>query len=73
MIKVIENLSDSDYKKEVLSCTEQSQELLNKLKVSIEESDGLINLDEVVPKIHNIYDDIMYLYLWYETNCRCDG
>ena len=63
MIKILETITEQDYKKDILDYINKTISILNDLENSIKKDSCPIQSDTVSTKIHKIYADIITLSL----------
>lgn len=63
MIKIIEAISETEYKKDISEYISKSLSSLYQIGKSIEKDSYSIPLDDISVRIHNIYADILSIYL----------
>lgn len=63
MIKILETITDIDYKKDILEHITQTTDILKNIENSIKKDSYNISLDDTSLRIHNIYSDSLKLYL----------
>ena len=63
MIKILETITDIDYKKDILEHITQTTDILKNIENSIKKDSCNISLDDISFRIHNIYSDSLKLYL----------
>ena len=63
MIKILETITEIDYKKDILEHITQTTDILKNIENSIKKDSYNISLDDISLRIHNIYSDCLKLYL----------
>lgn len=63
MIKILETITESDYKKDILEHITQTTYILKNIENSIKKDSSNTPLDDISVRIHNIYSDILKIYL----------
>ena len=63
MIKILETITNIDYKKDILEHITQTTDILKNIESSIKKDSYNISLDDISLRIHNIYSDSLKLYL----------
>lgn len=62
MIKILETITEQDYKSEIISTINETQKFLDNIKNALEQSKNQKKLDTLLVSTHELYDNVIDIF-----------